>query len=117
MQEEAAVSRRHLADLELQQGHLAAAIDQADRAMASFRQRQDPRGATDAGLLKVEALLAARADPETEKALDDLAPSPRRTSREQQDIALLLRHELAKRARQPPAAAHSLQGFKPPLTR
>lgn len=113
MQEEAAVSRRHLADLELQQGHLAAAIDQADRAMASFRQRQDPRGATDAGLLKVEALLAARADPEAEKALDELAPSLRRTSREQQAIALLLRAELATRDGDPAAARLSLERATP----
>jgi tetratricopeptide (TPR) repeat protein len=61
MLEEASVSRRHLAELELRQGHLQAAIEQATKAEASFRQRKDPRGASDAGLLRVEALLAARA--------------------------------------------------------
>lgn len=109
MQEEAAVSRRHLADLELQQGHLAAAIEQADRAMASFRQRQDPRGATDAGLLKVDALLAARADEQAREALDALTPTLARTSREQRAIALLLRAELAARGGDLPGARRALQ--------
>jgi len=81
--------------------------------MASFRQRQDPRGATDAGLLKVEALLAARAGPEAEKALDELAPSLRRTSREQQAIALLLRAELATRDGDLAAARLALERATP----
>jgi tetratricopeptide (TPR) repeat protein len=97
MQEEAAVSRRHLADLELQQGHLAASIAESDKALASFRQREDPRGASDAGLLKVDALLAAHADKAAEAMLDSLTPSLHRTSREQRAIALVLRAELAAR--------------------
>ena len=46
MPEEAAVSWRHLAELELRQGHLQAAIDAAGKAEASFRRREDPRGAS-----------------------------------------------------------------------
>lgn len=116
MQEEAAVSRRHLADLELQQGRLAAAIGEADKAMASFRQREDPRGATDAGLLKVDALLAAHADAAAEKALDALTPSLARTSREQRAIALLLRAELAMRQGDR-AGAHDVIGRADTLAR
>jgi tetratricopeptide (TPR) repeat protein len=108
MQEEAAVSRRHLAELELQQGHLAAAIDQAGKAMASFRRREDPRGATDAGLLQVDALLAAHADDAAKKALDGLGPALQRTSREQRAIALLMGAELAARGGDAPAARRNL---------
>ena len=45
MLEETAVSRRNLAELELQQGHLGAAIEQASKAEAQFREelRDFPR--------------------------------------------------------------------------
>ena len=97
MPEEAAVSRRHLAELELQQGNLQAAIEQATRAEASFRQREDPRGASDAGLLRVDALLAAHADAAASTALDALAPALAESSSEQRAIAQVLRAELAAR--------------------
>jgi tetratricopeptide (TPR) repeat protein len=95
MPEEAAVSRRHLAELELRQGHIAAAIEQATKAEASFAQRDDPRGASDAGLLHVEALLAAHALPEAGQALEALGPSLGEAPSEQRATARLLAAELA----------------------
>jgi tetratricopeptide (TPR) repeat protein len=109
MPEEAAVSRRHLAELELQQGHLSAAIEQARKAGASFRQREDPRGASDAGLLHVDALLAAHADAAARTALDALAPELAESSSEQRAIALVLRAELARRHGDEPATTLALQ--------
>ncbi|MFL6591959.1 MAG: protein kinase domain-containing protein, partial [Luteimonas sp.] len=95
MLEEASVSRRHLAELELRQGHLQAAIDQATKSEAAFRQRKDPRGASDAGLLHVEALLAAGAGSDAATALaalsGDLADAPA----EQRAIAKVLDAEIA----------------------
>lgn len=95
MMEEAAVSRRHLAELELWQGHLQAAIEQAGKAEASFRQRDDPRGAVDAGLLHAEALLAAHAPDAAQRVLDALQPSLGEVSAEQRAIAQLLRAQRA----------------------
>ncbi|HVR82614.1 MAG TPA: protein kinase, partial [Luteimonas sp.] len=109
MPEEAAVSRRHLAELELQQGHLQAAIEQAGKAEASFRQREDPRGASDAGLLQVDALLAAHADDAARVALDALAPALAESSSEQRAIALVLRAELASRRGDKSAATLALR--------
>jgi tetratricopeptide (TPR) repeat protein len=109
MPEEAAVSRRHLAELELQQGHLLAAIEQAGKAEDSFRRREDPRGASDAGLLHVDALLAAHADAAARTALDALAPELAEASSEQRAIALVLRAELARRQGDGRAAALALQ--------
>jgi tetratricopeptide (TPR) repeat protein len=98
MLEEAAVSRRHLAELELRQGHLQAAIEQAGKAEASFRQREDPRGQSDAGLLHVDALLAAHADADAQRVLTSLQPALAESSVEQQAIAAVQRAELAARA-------------------
>ncbi|MGH8078759.1 MAG: tetratricopeptide repeat protein, partial [Lysobacter sp.] len=93
MFEEVAVSRRNLAELEWLQGHLAAAITQARQAMKLFDERKDPRGLADAGLLEVQALLAARADGAASNALDKLAPSIAQAPAEQRGIAALLRAE------------------------
>lgn len=109
MPEEAAVSRRHLAELELQQGHLQAAIEQAGKAEASFRQREYPRGISDAGLLQVDALLAAHADAAARDALDALAPALAESSSEQHAIALVLRAELAARRGDKSAATLALR--------
>jgi tetratricopeptide (TPR) repeat protein len=109
MPEEAAVSRRHLAELELQQGNLQAAIEQATRAEASFRQREDPRGASDAGLLRVDAMLAAHADAAASTALDALAPALAESSSEQRAIAQVLRAELAERRGDRNASAAALR--------
>ena len=97
MLEEAAVSRRNLAELELQQGHLDSAIAQSSQAETLFREREDWRGLADAGLLRVQALLAAHADAEARKALDALREPITQASAEQQGIAALLRAELAER--------------------
>ncbi len=97
MLEEAAVSHRHLAELELQQGHLQAAIAQAGKAEASFRQREDPRGQSDAGMLRVDALLAAHADTDARRALDSLHTALAQSSVEQQAIAAVQHAELAQR--------------------
>jgi tetratricopeptide (TPR) repeat protein len=95
MPEEAAVSRRHLAELELRQGHIQAAIDQSTKAQASFAQREDPRGASDAGLLHVDALLAAHALPEAEKTVQALQPALDEAPSEQRATAQLLAAEVA----------------------
>lgn len=98
MFEEVAVSRRNLAELELLQGHIDATIVGARQAMKLFGERKDPRGLADAGLLEVQALLAAHANDAAAQALDTLAPSIAQASAEQRGIAALLRAELARRA-------------------
>ena len=95
MLEEAAVSRRNLAELELQQGHARAAIEQAGKAEAAFRQREDLRGVSDAGLLRVEALLLGGDAPGATRALDALASDIAAASIEQQGIAEWLRARIA----------------------
>lgn len=97
MPEEAAVSRRHLAELALWQGNLATAIAEAQRAEALFARRDDVRGRSDAVLLRTQALLAMHADAEAGAALDALAPALGQVSAEQRAIAGLLRAELARR--------------------
>ncbi|HEY0501961.1 MAG TPA: protein kinase [Lysobacter sp.] len=98
MLEEAAVSRRNLAELEWQQGHLDAAIEQAGKAETLFREREDWRGLADAGLVRVQALLAAHADADARKTLDELAKPIEQASAEQRGMAALLRAELADRS-------------------
>lgn len=98
MLEEAAVSRRNLAELELQQGHIDAAIEQATKAEKLFREREDLRGAADAGLLRVQVLLAVHANAEARKALSDLTEAIAQASTEQHGIAALLQTELATRS-------------------
>jgi len=112
MQEEAAVSRRHLAELELRQGHVEAAIAQAQAARASFVQREDPRGASDAGLIGVEALLAAHADGRARDALQALAPSLKQSPSEQRSIAQLLQAELSARSGDRAAATRALHAAR-----
>jgi len=109
MIEEAAVSRRHLAELELRQGHLQAAIDQAGQAETSFRQRKDPRGASDAGLLRVEALLAAGATDEAASALGALAPDLADAPSEQRAIAKVLDADIASSRRDRPRALRAIR--------
>ncbi|GAA4853152.1 protein kinase domain-containing protein [Luteimonas vadosa] len=95
MLEEVAVSRRNLAELELVQGHLDAAIAHAERAEALFEQREDLRGQTDAGLLRVQALLAAGATDRAREALQALREPLQQASSEQQAIAALLESAMA----------------------
>jgi len=97
MPEEAAVSRRHLAELELLQGHYAAALGQAASAAASFRQREDARGHADASLQRVQALVDIHADADAAQALAALAPALQRAPSEQRAIAAMLHGALAQR--------------------
>ncbi|HEY1138740.1 MAG TPA: protein kinase [Lysobacter sp.] len=97
MLEEAAVSRRNLAELELQQGHIDNAIVHAEKAEALFRERDDQRGLADAGLLRVQALMTVHADNEARKALASLAEAIAQSSSEQRGIAALLESLLATR--------------------
>lgn len=97
MLEEAAVSRRNLAELELQQGHIDSAIVQAQKAEALFRERDDQRGLADAGLLRVQALMAVHADADARKALAGLGEAVAQSSSEQHGIAALLESLLATR--------------------
>lgn len=108
MFEEVAVSRRNLAELELLQGNIAAAIAQARQAMKLFGERKDPRGLADAGLLEVQALLVVHASTAASKALDALAPSIVQAPAEQRGIAALMRAELARRAGDRAAQMQSL---------
>jgi len=98
MLEEAAVSRRNLAELDLQQGHIGDAIAQAEKAEALFRERDDQRGRADAGLLRVQALMAVHADEDARKALAGLEEAIAQSSSEQRGIAALLESMLAARA-------------------
>lgn len=109
MLEEAAVSRRNLAELELLQGNLDAALVQARKAEALFRERQDQRGIADIGLLRAQAQLAAHADATARRTLDDLAEALKQGSTEQRGIAALLRSELAARAGDAGARQQALQ--------
>jgi len=105
MVEEAAVSRRNLAELALWQGRIDDALDQAGKAQAAFRQREDLRGALDAGLLHVQALLAAHADAQARRELDALSPELQQASLEHRAIAASLRGVLHARASDAHAAA------------
>ncbi len=95
MPEEAAVSRRNLAELDLLQGRLGSALQQAAQAEAAFRQRDDVRGRTDAALLRAEASLAAAAPDAAGQVLETLEDDLSRASLEQQAIASLLRSRVA----------------------
>jgi eukaryotic-like serine/threonine-protein kinase len=98
MLEEVAVSLRNLAELDLWQGRIANSMAQAERAEALFRQREDQRGETDTALLRVQALLASRADVEAGKILAALREPLQHASSEQQAIAALLDAAVARRA-------------------
>ncbi len=98
MVEEAAVSRRNLAELELLQGHYSAALAQAGQAAASLRQREDVRGETDAALLRVQALVDLHADAEAAQALAALSGALAQASSEQRANAAMLQGVLAQRA-------------------
>ncbi len=109
MLEEAAVSRRNLAELELWQGHLQAAIGQAEKAGASFRQREDLRGIVEATLLHAEVLLEARAPEDAADVLDAEKEALAAASTEQKALALLLRARIASAQGDGSDAAQLLQ--------
>jgi tetratricopeptide (TPR) repeat protein len=95
--EEAAVSRRNLAELEIMQGHLGTALNQIDRAEALFRELEDQRGLVDVALLRARALTAIGALDQARKVLAEVGEDLEQTSREHQAITALLRVELARR--------------------
>lgn len=109
MVEEAAVSRRNLAELDLQQGDWPAAIVQAGRAEAAFRQRGDLRGSSDAGVLHVEALLASGDTTQARRVLAALAPDLKDASSEQQALAEFLRARVDAAGGDAVASAAALQ--------
>ena len=90
MLEEVAVSRRNLAELSLWEGRLDLALHEARQAQSLFNQREDQRGATDAGLLRAQALLAAGAVQPAKEVLSELREPLRQASVEQQAMAALL---------------------------
>ena len=98
MVEEAAVSHRNLAELDLWQGHLARALEQARLAEDLFRQRDDQRGIADAQLLRAQALLAAHADAQADEVLEALEPVLADASAEQRAFERLLRAQVARRS-------------------
>ncbi|MBW3551016.1 MAG: tetratricopeptide repeat protein, partial [Proteobacteria bacterium] len=109
MPEEAAVSRRNLAEMELLRGDIAATLAQAERAEALFRQREDQRGIVDISLLRAQAFLATHADTEAREVLEALQPILPQAAIEQRAIAQLLQAELAARAGRPTQAADALR--------
>jgi tetratricopeptide (TPR) repeat protein len=109
MPEEAAVSRRNLAELDLLQGRLQSALAQAGQAEAAFRQRDDVRGRTDAALLRAEGYLGAGALQQAGEVLDAVDVELARASLEQQAIAKLLRSRVAGARGDARAAAAALR--------
>ena len=95
--EETAVSLRNLAELEVVQGRLGAALDRIGRAEALFRELEDHRGRVDVALLRARALAAIGAVDRAEAALAEVESDIVEASREQQTIAALVRTELARR--------------------
>jgi tetratricopeptide (TPR) repeat protein len=108
MAEEAAVSRRNLAELELVQGHLGAALKQIERAEALFREIEDQRGLIDVALLRARALAAGGALDQAQKLLAEAGEDLEQSSLEHQAIAALLRIELAQRSQSQDEAGRAL---------
>jgi hypothetical protein len=96
MVEEAAVSRRNLAELELMQGHLTQALDQLDHAKTLFAQREDQRGLIDTELLRMQVLIAANALDLAAKSGGVIAPMLTDASDEQRAILALQQAEIAR---------------------
>ncbi|MFC0678933.1 tetratricopeptide repeat protein [Lysobacter korlensis] len=108
MYEEAAVSLRNLAELELLQGHLDVSLRNAARAEALFEQRGDARGRVDAALLRVQALLAAGSTVQARDLLAQLSPLLEDAPPEQRAIASLIQSRLASQAGDPTRQAREL---------
>lgn len=98
MVEELAVTRRNLADLELQQGHLGQSIEHARAAEEAFRGRDDNRGVTDAVLLQAEAALEQGDAPAARTLLQGIQALLRDASTEQQAIGAFLQARIAHAA-------------------
>jgi hypothetical protein len=108
MVEEAAVSRRNLAELEFTEGHLANALDQLDHAKTLFAERQDQRGLVDTGLLRVRILVAANALDRAAQVRAEIEPLLADAPDEQRAMAALLQAEIALRHDDPAAAQKAL---------
>ncbi|HXH01073.1 MAG TPA: tetratricopeptide repeat protein, partial [Xanthomonadaceae bacterium] len=94
MPEEAAVSYRNLAELDLVQGDVNSVLQHAQQAETLFAERGGRRGVVDVGLLRAQAWLAAGAYGDVSRVLDGLRADLASASLEQQAIAQLLEHEL-----------------------
>lgn len=94
MVEEAAVSRRNLAELDIVQGRIGPALAQLERAEALFEAREDRRGLIDAALLRARALLTVGAHAGAAETLAAIEAGIDEASREQRAIAALLRAEM-----------------------
>lgn len=109
MAEEAAVSRRNLAELALLQGDYSAALDHLERAHRLFTEREDLRGLVDTGMLRARIMLAAGDAERAGRELAALAGQLPQASTEQRAMAALLRAELARLGGDAQAAASALQ--------
>jgi tetratricopeptide (TPR) repeat protein len=107
--EEAAVSLRNLAELDLLQGRLNFALRHAERAATLFEQRGDVRGQIDAGLLRAQTLFAGGDSDAATDALASLEPLLAQASGEQRAIAALVRARLAERGGNAAVRARELQ--------
>ncbi|GHA76049.1 serine/threonine-protein kinase [Cognatilysobacter bugurensis] len=109
MYEEAAVSLRNLAELDLLQGRLGAALRNATRAETLFAQRGDVRGQVDTGLLRAQTMFAAGDAQAARQVVAALEPQLAQASSEQRAIASLLRARLAEHAGDAARRARELQ--------
>ncbi len=108
MIEEAAVSGRNLAELDIVEGYLSAAQDRIARARALFAEREDQRGLVDVALLQARLELAARDRETAARSLDALDNSASEATDEQKAGTLLLRAEAGKGDAETLAAARQL---------
>ena len=97
MPEEVAVSRRHLAELALLQGHYAEALAQATRAAEVFRQREDAGGLVEADLLRAMTLVELHAHDEAAQVLQGLEATLKQAPSGQRAAAAMLHGVLAGR--------------------
>lgn len=107
--EEAAVSRRNLAELAWLRGDLQAALSQLEAAATLFDERDDRRGKIDLGLLQARLQLAAGRPQAAAAAVAEQAAELAQASPEQQALAALLRADAAERQADRAAAAAALQ--------
>ncbi len=104
MHEEAAVSHRNLAELDLLQSRLAASRNHVQQARALFLDREDQRGVMDADLLQTRLLADAGAHGQAAALLATLQDGLEGSSPEQRAIAALLQADLAEQAGRPEEA-------------
>lgn len=88
--EEAAVSLRNLAELDIVQGQLAQALQHLQRAELLFRERDDRRGLLDAQLLRARVHLVVGDLEGARTALTELAPELQDAALEQRALAAIL---------------------------